>query len=148
VAILILGCGGNGSNDNSATTPTAPATAQVAGTYVATFSGAEGADKAGRGPEPGRWALRIRPPKTMGATYVKQGFGFALGEPVKISGRNVTFGPTMLCRAQSSEAKYRAAPTTGGVRFAKVSESCDARAAFLTTHPWKRVSNDPEAKVN
>jgi hypothetical protein len=150
LAIAVAGCGDDNGNAGSKTqTSSSSKTAQLDGTYSATFSGRESAP-GGSNPEPGLWALHVKPP-VMQAAYAgkEKTFGFALsdGVPVKVAGKTLTFGSSQLCNGRGSGAKYTYSATAGTLQFKKVGDPCTERALFLTTHAWKRISNDPEASV-
>lgn len=155
VLVLVGGCGGDDSDDEPTNQPPAREKAALKGAYEATFSGSEQVADDNPGPEPGRWALRLAPP-TAAATYiaatspdakVEGGFGVSFGTPVRVAGDVVSFGQgSGLCTTRD-RARYRVALDADALRFTKITDACGERAAFLTAHEWKRVSDDPEAKL-
>lgn len=155
VMVLVGGCGGD-SDDEPTNQPPAREKAALKGAYEATFSGSEQVADENPGPEPGRWALRIAPPNAS-STYIAPTapgvddpgeFGLSFGAPVRVTGTTVSFSPdSPICSGVRGRARYRVALDGDSLRFTKVSDSCGERAAFLTAHEWKRVSDDPEAKL-
>jgi hypothetical protein len=151
------GCGGDSSDDEPTNQPPAREKAELNGAYEATFSGSEQVADENPGPEPGRWALRIAPPNTSG-TYIAStspdadvdgGLGLSFGTSVRVAGDIMSLGPgSPICTAVRGRARYRFALDGGSLRLTKVSDACGERAAFLTAHKWKRVSDDPEAKLD
>jgi hypothetical protein len=142
IAATLGGCGG-GDDDTSSKKPVA---ASLDGTYIATFSGDERSSPGDPTPEAGRWALRLRG-ENGSLNNVPKRFGYPIGPPLRVSAGTLTAGPTDICPTAGARATYSFSGPPAALRFVKVRDACVERETLLTSHPWRRVSTDSEAKV-
>jgi hypothetical protein len=110
------------------------------GTYTTEMSPSDFPDSLAAGETDsmyGTWTLHFSP----GRVAVELKGKRVVEAPVQVSGNRVTFDSTdtgpAACRMPGT---YTYTLENGAIRFARVSDECDGRAAVLTTHPMRKKS--------
>jgi hypothetical protein len=117
----------------------------VAGTYVAYFTGKERSSHGHRSHavSPGAWTLVLKAGKADFYDPRHPDPPDTIHDTLRISGSRLVFGRRAKCadrRLPATVGIYTVAKDGKTLRFTKVKDSCNDRAAVLTAYSWKRLS--------